>query len=129
MKCLLATTLRSMLASSAASAEPPSDQTLVGLAIGNRLEVVYPGGGPTVTFDFEADRTFTAIFPGGVPGRGDYVADARYVCWIVLEPVEREPGRNVHCEKNSTEGKAIGQSWTVTDSHGDTPTITIRPRR
>lgn len=114
-------------ATAIAQTTPASGPTLVQLAIGNTLTAVYPDGGPTVTFAFKPDGTFTAIFPGGVQGHGDYVADSRYVCWIVKAPLDEPPGRNVRCEANSTDGHTIGQSWTITDSYGDKPTLTIRP--
>ncbi|WP_428155294.1 hypothetical protein [Brevundimonas sp.] len=106
---------------------PMAPPTLVQLATGNTLEVVYPDDGPRLTFMFKSEGTFTAVFPDGVAGNGDYVADDRYVCWIVKVPMDTEPGRNVRCEANSTEGHGMGESWTVTDSYGDKPTLTIRP--
>lgn len=126
----LALLLGSVASANAQTSQPAAPPgTMVGQAIGNTLEVVYPNNGPTVTFNFEADGTFTAVFPGGVAGHGDYVADQRYVCWITKAPADFEPGRNVRCESNSAQGKTLGQSWTITDSYGDKPTITIRPRR
>ena len=113
---------------SVAAAQVRRNSTLLEQAIENRLEVVYAGGGPIVTFDFNPDGTFVAVFPDRGAGRGDYVADRRYLCLIFREPPAEKPGENVRCERNSTEGRRLGQSWTVTDSHGDTVTLTVRPR-
>ena len=114
----------------AALAQTAAPTTLSGLAVGNTMEVDYPGvpGHPHVTFKLMADGTFTALFPGGVAGSGDYVADSRYVCWIAKVPSEPSSnGDNARCEVNTAGGKTLGQSWSMTDSMGAEAVITITP--
>lgn len=113
-----------------ASAVPAAHAGLSGLAVGNTLEVDYPNvpGHPHVTFKMMADGSFTAVFPGNVAGSGDYVADARYVCWITKVPAEsHEDGANARCEANTAAGKSVGDTWTMTDSMGAEAVITIKP--
>jgi hypothetical protein len=117
-------------AASAVLAQTAGPTTLSGVAVGNTLQVDYPDvpGHPRVTFKLMADGTFTATFPGGVAGSGDYVADARYMCWITKVPAEPvSNGNNSRCEANTAEGKAVGDSWTMTDSMGAKAVITITP--
>lgn len=103
--------------------------TLSDLAVGNTMEVDYPGvpGHPHVSFKLRADRTFTAVFPGNVAGSGDYVADDRYICWITKVPAEPAGGANARCEVNTSAHKSASGSWTMTDSTGAEAVITITP--
>lgn len=110
----------------------PSDPHLglTGLAVGNTLEVDYPNvpSHPRVVFKMKSDGTFTSSFPGGVAGSGDFVADARYVCWITKVPAEtHEDGANARCEVNTAAGRSVGDTWTMTDSMGAEAVITIKP--
>jgi len=114
----------------AAFAQTAAPTTLSGLAVGNTMEVDYPGvpGHPHVTFKLMADGSFTALFPGNVAGSGDYVADDRYICWITKVPSEPSSnGANARCEVNTAGGKVLGQSWSMTDSMGAEAVITITP--
>ena len=130
MRCRPFVTVAFLLAipavASAQSAGAPT--TLSSLAVGNTMEVDYPNvpGHPHVTFKLKADGTFTAVFPGGVAGGGDYVTDSRYLCWIAKglgEPSAN--GDNARCEVNTAAGKTLGESWTMTDSMGAEAVITI----
>ena len=124
----LALALASPLVALAQTAAPT---TLSGLSVGNTMEVDYPGvpGHPHVTFKLKPDGTFTAVFPGGVAGSGDYVADAHHICWITKVPAEpaSASGNNARCEVNTSAGKTLGEPWTMTDSMGAEAVITITP--
>src|SRR5690606_17394029 len=112
----------------AMSAQPPA--SLSGLAVGNTLEVNYVNAEehPRVVFKMKSDGAFTSIFPGDVAGSGDFVADARYVCFIVKVPAEpHENGANARCEVNTAAGRSVGDTWRMTDSLGDEVDITIKP--
>ena len=127
-----AASLALVIASSASAvlAQTAGPATLSGVAVGNTLQVDYPDvpGHPHVTFKLKADGTFTAAFPGGVAGSGDYVADAKYMCWITRVPAEPvSNGNNARCEANTAEGKAVGDTWSMTDSMGAKAVITITP--
>ena len=114
--------------STAPNPAPPA--SLAGLAVGNTLQVDYPNvpEHPRVIFRMKSDGTFTSVFPGDVAGSGDYVADARYVCWITKVPAETSAdGANARCEANTAAGKAVGDTWTMTDSMGAEAVITIKP--
>ena len=109
---------------------PAAHSGLTGISVGNTMEVDYPNvpGHPHVTFKMKPDGTFTAVFPGNIAGSGDYVADARYVCWITKVPAETSAdGANARCEANTAAGKAVGDTWTMTDSMGAEAVITIKP--
>lgn len=112
-------------------AQTAAPTTLSGLSIGNTMEVDYPGvpGHPHVTFKLKSDGTFTSVFPGGVAGSGDFVADAHHICWITRVPAEpvSAGGNNARCEVNTSAGKVLGESWTMTDSMGAEAVITITP--
>lgn len=112
------------------STAPGAHPGLTGISVGNTMEVDYPNvpGHPHVTFKMKSDGTFTAVFPGNVAGSGDFVADARYVCWITKVPAETSAdGANARCEANTAAGKAVGDTWTMTDSMGAEAVITIKP--
>jgi membrane-bound inhibitor of C-type lysozyme len=112
------------------STAPAAHPGLTGISVGNTMEVDYPNvpGHPHVTFKMKPDGTFTAVFPGNIAGSGDYVADARYVCWITKVPAETSAdGANARCEANTAAGKAVGDTWTMTDSMGAEAVITIKP--
>lgn len=103
---------------------------LTAISVGNTMEVDYPNvpDHPHVTFKMKSDGTFTAVFPGGVAGSGDYVADARYVCWITKVPAETNAdGANARCEVNTAAGRSVGDTWSMTDSMGAEAVITIKP--
>jgi membrane-bound inhibitor of C-type lysozyme len=108
-------------------AQPPG--TLTALAVGNTLQVDYANAEdhPRVVFKMKADGTFTSVFPGDVAGSGDFVADTRYVCFIVKTPAEsHEDGANARCEANAAPGRSVGDTWTMTDSMGDEVSLTIK---
>lgn len=112
----------------AQTAAAPAHPGLSGIAVGNTMEVDYPNvpGHPHVTFKLKSDGTFTSVFPGGVAGSGDFVADARYICWITKVPAETSAdGANARCEANTAAGKAVGDTWSMTDSMGAEAVITI----
>lgn len=118
------------MAASTALAQGTQSPSLSGLAVGNTLQVDYANAEdhPRVIFKMKSDGTFTSVFPGDVAGSGDFVADARYVCFIVKVPAEpNENGANARCEANAAPGRAVGDTWSMTDSMGDVVNITIKP--
>ncbi|CAN5302689.1 hypothetical protein BH09PSE1_BH09PSE1_04020 [soil metagenome] len=130
-KLAVATLALALVAPAVAFAQTTAPTTLSGLSVGNTMEVDYPGvpGHPHVTFKLKSDGAFTSVFPGGVEGSGDYVADAHYICWITKVPAEPATanGANARCEANTSAGKVLGESWTMTDSMGAEAVITITP--
>lgn len=106
------------LAPAAASADPPAS---VAPLIGNTIEIRY--GKAVMTTSIAADGTFKMRLPDGTRTSGDWVADARYLCWITKAPA-LPAGRKFRCETIAS-GKSVGDTWTQVDAFGDEAEVTL----
>ncbi|TRO96520.1 hypothetical protein FKB34_03535 [Glycocaulis profundi] len=99
------------------------DEHPFALAIGNTMVGTYETG-EVVSVSFHADGTTSMVFPDGSPHTGHWMANERYFC-LVNDAEDIDLADRIRCEENHTAGKALGESWTQTDSYGSTVEVVV----
>jgi hypothetical protein len=85
--------------------------------------VATDASGAAVKYFFNADKTWTATLPDKSTAKGTWTSDDKQICVIVAEPAAMANGGKPNC--SPLEAHKVGDSWSSTNSAGQTAKITI----
>ncbi len=88
---------------------------------GNTVSCKYANGDVTKIYA-QADGTFTVVPTGNPQSSGTWKDDGSTVCYTQTNP---PPGANMKPVCNSSQARAVGESWAVTDPFGGQCTATL----
>ena len=88
---------------------------------GNTVTCKYTNGDVTKVYANQ-DGTFSVVPTGHPPSKGTWKDDGTTVCYTQTDPA---PDANMKPVCNSSQARAIGDSWTVTDPFGGQCTATL----